>query len=289
MRRSRAVAVRRSRFPWGIRRTVRALFIAILILLPLGGAGYLLTVYALNSSRFQVNSPADVTVVGNHYVSRKEILSALGVPVPNSGFGINVFRLSLQSKEKQVKTIPWILSATIVRSYPHHLTVYVTEREPVAFVDVEGQIKMVDRNGVLLDTPDKSHFDFPIIRGLNFQADPARRKSQIDLYREFMRETSDKMSRSGWIVSEINLSDPADLQALLVQGQETLLVYFGDRDFLGRFENFLTVLPELRKTNARISSVDLRYSNQVVVNPEGQGSGAPPATKTSTARKAKKT
>jgi cell division protein FtsQ len=289
MRRSRAVTVRRSRFPWSVRWVVRWAFIAILILLPLGVGGYLLAAYALNSPRFQLNSAGDVTLTGNHYVSKEEILNVLGVPVHNSGSGINIFRLSLETREKQIQAIPWILSAVIVRSYPHHLAVYVTEREPAAFVNVESQIKMVDRQGVLLDTPDKSHFDFPIIRGLDLRADSSGRKSQIDLYRVFMREISDKMSRSGWIVSEVNLNDPDDLQALLVQGRETLLVHFGHRNFLGRFENFLTVLPELRKTNARIDSVDLRYNNQVVVNPEGQGSGASPATKTSTAGKAKKT
>ena len=104
-----------------------------------------------------------------------------------------------------------------------------------------------------------------------------------------MRETSDKISRSGWIVSEVDLNDLGDLQALLVQGKETLLVHFGHKDFLGRFENFLTVLPDLRKTNAPIDSVDLRYNNQVVVNPEGQGSRTSPATKTKAADKAKRT
>jgi len=289
MRRSRAVAVRRSRFPWSGRRVVRWVLVALLILLPLGVGGYLLTVYALHSPRFLLSSSDDVTVVGNHFVPKEEILNVLGIPARKSGSGINIFRMSLGSRAKQIDEIPWILSAKIVRSLPHHLDVYVTERKPVALVNVKGQIKMVDQNGVLLDTPDKTHFDFPIIRGLNFQANAASLESQIDLYREFLQATSDKMSGSGWMLSEVNLGDPGDLQALLVQGQQTLLVHFGQKNFLARFENFLTVLPDLRKTNARIDSVDLRYNNQVVVNPEGQGSGASPATKPSAAGKAKKT
>ncbi len=289
MRRSRAVTVRRSRFPWSFQRVVRAALVAILILLPLGWGGRMLTVYALNSPRFELNSPSDVTVVGNRYVSREEILDALGVPAQNAGSGINIFKMSLKNGERQIENIPWILSATVVRSYPHHLAVYVAERTPVAFVNAGGQIKMVDEYGVLLDTPAKSHFDFPIIRGLDFRADAAGRKSQVALYREFMRETSDKISRSAWTVSEVNLSDPGDLQALLVQGQETLLVRFGHTHFLERFENFLAVLPELQKANGQIDSVDLRYNNQVVVNPAGQGSGNSPTTKAGPGSKAKKT
>jgi cell division septal protein FtsQ len=70
----------------------------------------------------------------------------------------------------------------------------------------------------------------------------------------------------------VDLSDESNLKALLVQGGQTLLVYFGNAGFLARFENLMTVLPQLRKTNARIDSVDLRFRNQVVVNPAGQDS-----------------
>ena len=92
-----------------------------------------------------------------------------------------------------------------------------------------------------------------------------------------MSETSGKMASSGWVVSEVDLSDASNLKALLVQGGQTLLVYFGNASFLGHFENLMTVLPQLRRTNARIDSVDLRFRNQVVVNPAGQDSAVGPS------------
>jgi len=287
MRRPRAVAVRRSRFPLGIRRIAWWVGIIIFVLIPVGFGGYGLAVYLLNSPRFQLASPADVMVEGNHYVSKQEILNALGVPSTNSQTGNDVFKISLKERENQIESIPWILSATVVRSYPHDLAVYVTERKPVAFVDVGGQIKVVDQHGVLLDTPDKSHFDFPIIKGLSFQGSAADREARINLYQEFMKEASQKISSSGWIVSEVDLSDASNLKALLVQGGQTLLVYFGHDDFLSRYENFLAVFPQLRKTNARIDSVDLRFRNQVVVNPAGQDSGSTQGVESGTSRKTK--
>lgn len=272
MRRSRAVAVRQSRIPQGIRRFVWWAGLIIFILVPLGTGGYLLGEYLLTSPRFQVTSPADVTIVDNHYVSRDEVLAALGVQAGASGKGSNIFSSSLDQREKQVEAIPWVRSATVVRSYPHGLVVYVAERVPVAFVDVGSRVKMVDRQGVLLDSPEKGHFDFPIVKGLDFQGNPADRAVRLNLYQEFMQETSQKMANSGWVVSEVGLSDESNLKALLVQGGQTLLVYFGNAGFLARFENLMTVLPQLRKTNARIDSVDLRFRNQVVVNPAGQDS-----------------
>jgi hypothetical protein len=101
-------------------------------------------------------------------------------------------------------------------------------------------------------------------------------RTRIALYQNFMRLLGEEISRSGWIVSEVDLADGDDLKALLVQGRETLQVHFGHEDFLERFHTFLALLPELRKSNARIDSVDLRYRNQVVVNPQGR-TPAPPA------------
>jgi cell division septal protein FtsQ len=289
MRRSRAVAVRKSRIPQGIRRFVWWAGLIIFVLVPLGAGGALLGSFLLNSPRFQLTSPADVMVQGNHYVSRDEVLAALGVQGGASGKESNLFSSSLSRREKQVESIPWVQSATVVRSYPHSLAVYVTERVPVAFVDVGSQIKMVDRQGVLLDSPEKGHFDFPIVKGLDFNGNPADRAARLNLYQEFMRDTSQKMANSGWVVSEVDLSDESNLKALLVQGGQTLLVYFGSTGFLSRFENLITVLPQLRKANARIDSVDLRFRNQVVVNPAGQDSTSGQSTGFSTAGKTKGT
>ena len=289
MRRSRAVAVRQSRIPQGIRRFVWWAGLIIFVLVPLGAGGYLLGGYLLNSPRFQVTSQADVALVGNHYVSREEVLAALGVQAGAASKGSNIFSSSLEQREKRVEAIPWVRSATVVRSYPHKLVVYITERVPVAFVDVGSQVKMVDRQGVLLDPPEKGHFDFPIVKGLDFQGSPADRAMRLNLYQEFMQETSQKMANSGWVVSEVDLSDGSNLKALLIQGGQTLLVYFGEAGFLARFENLMTVLPQLRKTNARIDSVDLRFRNQVVVNPAGQDSTSGQSTGFNTAGKAKGT
>ena len=272
MRRSRAVAVRQTRIPRGIRRFVWWSGVILFVLMPMGIGGYLLGAYLLNSPRFQLSSPEDVVIEGNHYVSKEEVLTALGVHADVSGSGSNIFRASLDRRERQVESIPWVRSATVVRSFPHSLVVYVAERVPVAFVDVGSQIKMVDQQGFLLDTPEKSHFDFPIVKGLDFQGDTSDRAVRLGLYQEFIHETSGKMASFGWAISEVDLSDASNLKALLVQGGQTLLVYFGNTSFLGRFENLMTVLPQLRRTNARIDSVDLRFRNQVVVNPAGQDS-----------------
>jgi cell division septal protein FtsQ len=83
-----------------------------------------------------------------------------------------------------------------------------------------------------------------------------------------MHQLSEGVGSSGWLVSEVDLSDADDLKAVLVEGEDTILVHFGHQDFSERFHDFLALIPEMRASKSRINSVDLRYRNQVVVNPQ---------------------
>jgi cell division protein FtsQ len=243
----------------------------------MGIASYFLTTFALSSPRFELRSAEDIQVTGNQFVSLEEVANALGLPLhPGSGPGVKVFRLSLEAQRKQVEAIAWVRSATLTRVLPNRLVVHVVERTPVAFANVDGRVGLVDSEGVLLDKPESASFDFPVIIGLDSRASLNECRARIALYQHFMRLLAEEISRSGWIVSEADLADGDDLKALLVQGRETLEVHFGHESFLERFHTFLALLPELRKSNLPVDSVDLRYRNQVVVNPQGR-TPVPPA------------
>jgi len=273
LRRQKAVAVRRRRIS---RRWRWALF-TVAVLLPTGVAGYFLAAFALTSPHFVLNSADDVVVVGNRFVSREEVLNALGMPLGGkAGAGLNVFRLSLENRRKQVESIAWVHSATLMRIYPHRLVVQIVERSPVAFVSMAGHVGLVDAEGVMLEKPEGASFDFPVITGLEASGSLEERRSRLDLYQAFLRDVNEEVARSGWEISEVDLRDAEDLKALMVQGRETLQVHFGHQDFLPRFRNFVTLLPELRKANERLDSVDLRYRNQIVVNPELPAAQAEP-------------
>jgi cell division protein FtsQ len=252
--------------------------VALVVVVPASYASYRLGYYAATSPRFTLTSAENVRIAGNRFVSNEEVLGVLGIPATGKlSRGINIFKISLEEKRRQLESIPWVLSATVSRSYPARLSVEIVERTPVAFVNLGGKLKLVDGEGVLLEKPDKGDFNFPVLSGLDEAAGLTERRARLAVYREFMRAVAEDAPRSGWLISEVNLADPDDLKAVLVQGQETVLVHFGHGDFAERFQNFLTLLPEVRRTNAVIDSIDLRYRNQIVVNPQGpprQGTAA---------------
>ena len=287
-RRQKAVPVRSRRFA-RLRRVLRWLLFTTFVLLPVAYAAYHLAESVLTSRLFVLNSADDVAVEGNRYVSKEQIAEALGI---SSGLGrakrrtrVNMLRLSLDKATGEVESIPWVRSARLTRAYPHHLTVRVEEREPVAFVNVEGRLKLIDREGVLLERPEKATFDFPVLAGLDSRLSPPERRSRLGLYREFMQQISSEAAPSGWVVSEVDLSDSDDLKAVVVRDNKNLELHLGHDEFGARFHNFLALLPALVQGEVSAASVDLRYGNQIVVNPqpaaagEARVAGSPPGLK----------
>jgi cell division protein FtsQ len=274
-RRQKPVQVRRGRLA-GLRQFLKWSLVSLVVVVPASYAAYRLGYYAATSPRFTLASAEDVAITGNRFVSNEEVLGVLGLPATGQlSRGINIFKVSLEEKRRQLESIPWVRSATVSRAYPARLSVEIVERTPVAFVNMGGKLKLVDGEGVLLEKPDKGDFNFPVLAGLDEAPGLPERRTRLGIYQDFMRGVAEDAPRSGWLISEVDLADPDDLKAVLAQGKETVVVHFGHGDFAERFQNFLTLLPEVRRTNAVIDSIDLRYRNQIVVNPQSPARRGP--------------
>lgn len=274
-RRPRAVPVRRKRF--SKKKLLLGSVIGLVVLVPLAYFSFRLGQYARSSPRFNIASRSDITIEGNHYASADEILNALGLPVSSARKGGNIFLVSLDEMRNRVEAISWVKSATITRAFPHRLIVQVVERVPIAYVNVGGGVKLVDADGVILEKPEHGDFAFPVIEGLEAASDAAGRRARIAMYQTFTQQLAQESASTGWLVSEVDLSDAEDLKAVLIQGEDSILVHFGHEQFAQRFHDFQALVPEMRQSNPKIGSVDLRYRDQVVVSsPSGTGAKRQP-------------
>jgi cell division protein FtsQ len=261
-RRQKAVVVSR-RHASAPRRFLTSAARAMLLTAVLAPAALPLAWYVLNSPRFQLSGTDAVLVTGNHFVSQAEVAAAVG-----AGAQPNLFRLSIDEARRQVETIPWVRSASLRRVYPNRLQVDLIERNPIAFVNLGDGVKLVDADAVTLEKPAESNFDFPVLTGLDTSMSIADRRARLALFEQFAQELKLRVNGAGWVVSEADLSDLADLKALLVEGRQTILVHFGDRDFGQRFDTFLALLPQVESASPSVDSVDLRFRGQVVVIPK---------------------
>ena len=66
-------------------------------------------------------------------------------------------------------------------------------------------------------------------------------------------------------LSEVDVSNPEDVKALIASGGMDLLVHFGDEDFLTRYKAFEEQLPDWKVRYPKLASADMRYGDQIVL------------------------
>jgi cell division protein FtsQ len=278
-RRGRGVRVRFRGLPatkWG--RIFAGL--GLLVLLGMGTAAFLMAQsYLLHDARFVIPSSASIVFEGNSHVTRAQLLGIFGEDVDR-----NIFTVSLDERRAQLERLPWVAHATVMRLLPNRMRVSIVERTPVAFVRQGSRIGLVDGNGVLLDMPvgseKREHYSFPVVTGISANEPLSTRAARMKIFERFTSEldgagdkaAGEKISEQ---LSEVDLSNPEDAQALIPDHSTEILVHFGEDNFLERYQRFKEHLPEWKTLYPKLSAVDMRYERQVVLQmPPGSGASA---------------
>ncbi len=218
----------------------------------------------LRDPRLTIPSSRSIEISGNNHLTRAQLLSVFGEDVDR-----NLLTVPLETRRAELESLPWVEHATVMRLLPHTLRVAITERTPVAFVRQGGEIGLVDANGVLLDfSPGASSdhdYSFPVVSGISAQDPLSVRAARMRLYLHFTGDLDagpDKVSNR---LSEVDLSDPEDVKALIPDNGTDLLVHFGDSDFLARYQRYVQYLPDWKTRFPKLASVDMRSERSVVL------------------------
>jgi cell division protein FtsQ len=227
--------------------------------------------YLLHDERFVMASSDDVQILGDEHLSRPEVLGIFAADLER-----NIFRVPLAERRADLERLPWVSHATVMRLLPNKIRVQITERTPVAFVRQGTQIGLVDASGVLLDMPPEAagdpHYSFPVLTGLSAGDPLSTRAARMEVYRQFMKELDGSGEKLSETLSEVDVSNPEDVKALIASGSSDVLVHFGDEAFLTRYREFEQHLPEWKQKYPKLASADMRYEGQIVLEMQG---GAP--------------
>jgi len=209
-----------------------------------------------------------IEVNGNHIVSREAVLQQFV-----HDRGRSVLRVPLDARRGALEEIPWIESATVQRILPNRLRVDLTERTPIAFLRNGTELALVDAHGVILDRPRSEDLQFPIVTGLSESMPREERGKRMQSYQEFMKDIDLVRSGSSDRVSEVDLSNPKDLRAVMTgiasaTDTQAVTIHFGSADFTGKYRMVVENFAQWQASNGRVHSIDLQYAKQVVLNPE---------------------
>lgn len=222
--------------------------------------------YGERSWRFRVESSDDIEITGMQNVTKAQIMEVMGADI-----GRHIFFIPLAQQKAQLEQIPWVQSASVMRFVPNRLKVEIHERTPVAFARVGPRIALIDAGGTLMELPPKHKYSFPVILGMNPGEPLSTRAPRMKAYAELIRELDSGGARYSQDLSEVDLSDLDNLKVRVNNPAGDVLVQLGSSDYLKRYKIYVSHAQEWRQQFQKLESVNLRYDNQVIVNPDLQG------------------
>jgi cell division protein FtsQ len=222
--------------------------------------------YGERSWRFRVESSDNIEVTGMQNVTKAQIMEVMGADI-----GRNIFFVPLAQQKVQLEQIPWVESASVMRFVPNRLKVEIHERTPVAFARVGPRIALIDAGGTLMELPRSHKYSFPVILGM-YPGEPlSTRAPRMKAYDQLVRDFDSGGAHYSQDLSEVDLSDLDDLKVRVNDPAGDVLVELGSSDYLKRYKIYVSHVQEWRQQFQKLESVNLRYDNQVIVNPDMEG------------------
>jgi cell division protein FtsQ len=228
--------------------------------------------YGERSWRFRIESSDNIEVIGIDNVTKAQIMEVMGADI-----GRNIFFVPLTQQKAQLEQVPWVESASVMRFVPNRLQVEIHERTPVAFARVGPRIFLIDAVGTLMELPQKHKYSFPVILGMNPGEPLSTRIPRMKAYNELVQQLDSGGARYSQDLSEVDLSDLENLKVRVNDPQGDVLVELGSSDYLKRYKTYVSHVQEWRQQFQKLESVNLRYDNQVIVNPDMEGKPKQPA------------
>ena len=268
LRRQKPVEIRRKKLAGRGWSFYRRAFVWTVV----SGAAITATVFMVRYARYSPQmlllKPEQIAVNGNRIVAPEEI-QKLFVSDRNH----SVLRIPLDMRRSQIQEIPWVEEASVQRILPNHVRVEITERTPVAFFRNGNELTLIDAHGVMLDRPEGEDYHFPIVTGMSENLAREERGKRMQVYQEFMNDVDLVKPGSAERMSEIDLGNPRDLRAVITglgndASAPAVTVHFGQGDFTGKYRTLVENFTQWQASAGPVHAIDLRYSKQVVVNPD---------------------
>jgi cell division septal protein FtsQ len=232
-------------------------------LLVLAGAGGVAAIrYGLTAPYFAV---ASIEVHGASRLSPAYLIETAGLRA-----GTNIFRVDTYEATRNLEYLPGIRSAEVIRELPNRVTIVVEERRPFTLVHA-GRLHWIDEEGVAIGAaPQAVAPSVPVISGLSpaeletmRERPSAHARTAVALIRALLRRASPLTAQ----ISEIDVSRPDGPVLYTVDGVEVRL---GTEEWDSRLGRLESVLQEIANAPEAVTSIDLRFRDQVVLN------GGPP-------------
>jgi cell division protein FtsQ len=129
-----------------------------------------------NAAGFRITS---VALVGNHHLSREEVLAVAGITGTTSLLFVDV-----ELARERLKSNPWIADASLLKLYPGELQISIKERQAFALWQKDRRVTVIADDGTVLEPYVTPHLvQLPLFVGGGAQTKAKELLDLLDRYR----------------------------------------------------------------------------------------------------------
>jgi cell division protein FtsQ len=220
--------------------------------------------FSLVTPDFGLESPS-LKLEGLRYASRMQVLRVFA-----ADFGRSVYLMPLAQRREKLKEIGWIKDASVSRIWPNRVYVRIHEREPLAYVHLQGdrsaRAALMDGDGVILPQPEHARFELPVVTGVRSDDVLPQRRDKIRRLLLMMKDIGPLGDR----VSEADVSDRNNVKVTARAENRAVVLWLGDQNFAGRLRNFIDHYPDIQRRLPGARTLDLRLDDRITVVEEGR-------------------
>lgn len=193
-----------------------------------------------------------VTVRGREYVSEEEVLAML-----DARAGQLLFDFDADAARARIESLPWVKTARVMRLLPDRLHVDLVERVPFSLWQINGEFRLIDREGVALTTLDNDsigpffHLPHVVGEGANLHAaELLAALEQAPVLKSRLR-AANRIGDRRW---DLRLDNGIDIR-------------LPDTDVARAIRDVAALDSEHRLLARRISMIDLRQPDVLIIRP----------------------
>ena len=182
-------------------------------------------------------------------------------------FGRSIYLMPLAERRRRLVGIDWVKEATVSRIWPNRILVRITERTPVAFVNLPlaenartARLSLIDAEGEFLEPPAAGNFKFPVLLGVTEQQPKEARHMRVQAMQQLLEELGPLAVN----VSEVNAGNVEDMRIVAQVASRAFELDLGDGGFKKRLQHFINHYPEIRRKAPEATSFDLRLDDQII-------------------------
>ena len=204
-------------------------------------------------------SPA-VEIIGIRHSAREHISSLF-----EKDYGRSIYLMPLRQRRDELLRLQWVKDARVTRVWPNRLQIRVTEREPVAFVQLpnETELPLIDADGFLLRPETQVTLNLPVLSGITRQQNEEQRRIRVRRLQKLIADTGELSAK----ISEVDASDPDNLKVMQDAGGKAVTLIIGSRYFKRRLEKFRQNAEDLLRRDPAKTVFDLRVEGSIYARP----------------------